>query len=336
LQKIREELGLIAGEKGDAVDSDFSGSGGGGGGSARDEQAEALQAEIDAYLEELERRESAVIDTLTGQLEGFGGAISSAVMEFGTFGLFLVAINEIMSGFMQVVGPLIEDVLQPVSLFLREIGAMLGTMLQPLLEAMIPIVTVLLEAFTFVQKSLLIGMAPIIQIVTELLVMLSPVIEGIGYVIGKLGEGFLWIYNNVIRHVGNGIMTVFNVVYNAVVAVANGFIAIYNKLVRDSKELSLIAYRDVKAGWAAAISADALTAMGSSAAVASYDDDYGGAYGGSYGGGTSVQQPSPIFVTLNFNSAVIGAGGMEDVGGFLVEAIQEYSGAGGVVTFLEV
>jgi len=181
-------------------------------------------------------------------------------------------------------------------------------------------------------------MAPIIQIVTELLVMLSPVIEGIGYVIGKLGEGFLWIYNNVIRHVGNGIMTLFNLVYNAVAAVANGFIAIYNKLVRDSKELSTVAYRSAKAGWAAAISADSLTSMGSAAAVASYDADYGGAYGGAsgaYGGGTSVQKPSDIFITQNFNSPVVGAGGIEEVGGFIVDAIQEYTGAGGVVTFLE-
>ena len=52
-----------------------------------------------------------------------------------------------------------------------------------------------------------------------------------------------------------------------------------------------------------------------------------------YGGNMSVQQAPDIYKTFQGN--IIGAGGMEEVGEFVVEAIREYVGAGGQVVWEE-
>lgn len=312
LMTVREELEKIAGIKSDAAGNTA------GGGTESTSATEAVD----------------MFGVITSGLEGFSAEIANAVTQYGAMGLVIVAVQESLAGFLAAAGPLIENVIQPISLYLRELGAMLGELIAPALQTLAPIIQTVMSAFSVIQKALLLKLAPVFQIVAQVFEMLTPVIQGVGVVIEKLGVGFLWIYNNVIRHVGNGIMTVFNLVYDAVVAVANGFISVYNALVGKKKEKALLAYRGLNQGWAPAISADTLASMGQTAAAASYESDYEGAYGGAHGGGTSVQH-AYYYLTLNFNSAVIGAGGLEEVGGFCVDAIQEYVGTGGRVTFLE-
>lgn len=159
---------------------------------------------------------------------------------------------------------------------------------------------------------------------------LAPVLEGLTPIIELLAEVLVWVVNWVIRPVSNAIISVFNMVLNTITWVANGFIDVYNMLVRKSKEKEKISYRNLDAGWMEEIS------MTDPAVAGSYEADYGSAYGGSYGGGTTVQQAPPINIYLNFNSQVIGAGGMEEVGAYVAQALEEHGYAGGAITFAEV
>ncbi|MBN2536260.1 MAG: hypothetical protein JXB88_25485, partial [Spirochaetales bacterium] len=54
-----------------------------------------------------------------------------------------------------------------------------------------------------------------------------------------------------------------------------------------------------------------------------------------YGGNVSVQQAPDIYIYQTFDGNIIGAGGMVEVGEFVVEAIREYVGAGGQVVWEE-
>ena len=54
-----------------------------------------------------------------------------------------------------------------------------------------------------------------------------------------------------------------------------------------------------------------------------------------YGGNVSVQQAPDIYIYQTYTGNIIGAGGMQEVGGFVVSAIQEYIGIGGKVEFIE-
>jgi len=55
-----------------------------------------------------------------------------------------------------------------------------------------------------------------------------------------------------------------------------------------------------------------------------------------HGGNVSIQQAPDIYIYQTYSGNIIGAGGMEEVGRFVVDAIQEYVGTGGKVEFYEI
>jgi len=102
----------------------------------------------------------------------------------------------------------------------------------------------------------------------------APIIELTTSLFMKLAEVMLWFYNNVIRHLLNGIITVFNLVFDVfhglvqvVTDVANAMIDFANKFRRESKEKDHISNplgdaRRMDEGWLDAISMEDLTATG--------------------------------------------------------------------------
>ena len=44
--------------------------------------------------------------------------------------------------------------------------------------------------------------------------ILAPVFELLAVVTGYVGDAFVWLYNTVLRPVGNGFITIFNLLYN--------------------------------------------------------------------------------------------------------------------------
>jgi len=151
--------------------------------------------------------------------------------------------------------------------------------------------------------------------------ILLPVFEAVGAVVEKLGEAFVWLYNKVIKPIGNFLIEAFNSIANGILRAVNGVISAINWafgwLGVDIQKLAL---RDADQGKLADISMSQVMA-GASSSVYS---------GSAPGSSTSVQQLN-INVYQYFQGNVIGDGGMESVGEFTVRALQAYSGAGGNV-----
>lgn len=205
--------------------------------------------------------------------------LGNAVKSFESVKAILDPVSVILQGAMDALQPLVDSILQPLLGGLRIIGGMLGSILAPVLEALIPIIQ-------------------------------------------KVGELFVWLYNNILVPIGNALITVFNVLANAVTGVANLVIDIINLF---GGKLSKLEYRSLDQGYLGKIDYNALVAAGSS---------YTGGSSSSTGSSTSAQSYNiSIYQTVQGN--VIGDGGMAELGKFCADAIGAYLGSGGSVAFLE-
>ena len=261
-------------------------------------------SKFDAKAAELERREmqreaeeEAAVEK-EDRLDQLFSSLSSGLDGFG---------GEILNLTSQfgVFGLVFAAINEVMSAFYAVVGPILGQVLKPISEALRVLGVILAN-------------------------ILIPILEALSPVIQALGEGLVWLFNNVIRHVGNGIITVFNLVYDAIAAVANGFISIYNALVRKSKEKDKIEYRSLDAGWMEEITMDNPVVTGS------YESNYGSSYGSVYGGNTTVTRVPDIYLYQTFNGPIIGDGGMEAFGALTIDGIKAYAGAGGDVSVMEV
>jgi len=151
--------------------------------------------------------------------------------------------------------------------------------------------------------------------------ILLPVFEAVGVVVEKLGEAFVWLYNKVIKPVGNFLIEGFNSIANGILRAVNGIINAINWAFGWlGVKISKVALRDADQGKLADISMSQVMAGTSSSAYS----------GSAPGSSTSVQQLN-INVYQYFQGNVIGDGGMESVGEFTINALKAYAGAGGNV-----
>lgn len=216
----------------------------------------------------------------SGWLSEFGAAISGGITQMS--GLFssvssinaiLNPMSTIMTAMMEVLEPVINEVLSPLVGILTTVGTLFGNVLAPALQIITPIIRI-------------------------------------------VAEGFVWLYNKILVPIGNGFITVFNAIYNAVAWVYNKVAWLWG---------GRLETRDLNAGHLQAISTDGLTQSGAS---------YTGAGGsGSTGSSTSVNSYKiEVYQTIEGN--VIGDGGMAAIGEFFVQAVQEYYGSGGKISLV--
>jgi hypothetical protein len=151
--------------------------------------------------------------------------------------------------------------------------------------------------------------------------IISPAFKFLGSITNILGKGFIWLYNKIILPVGNGFITVFNMLYNGLAWVINGI----------GKALSWLGvkmsmdYRSLNAGYLAEIGASDLTSAASS---------YTGSGSSTGGSSTSVQSVNiQYYQTIQGN--VIGDGGLASLGQYFVKAVEAYIGNGGTVSFVQ-
>lgn len=175
--------------------------------------------------------------------------------------------------------------------------------------------------------------------------ILAPWIETVGGLLEVLGRGFLWFYNNVLRHVGNVIISIFNIVQmaawgftQAIVNVVNSIIGLVNdvRTFFGKDPLALWqnplgeAPRDLNEGWLERISLEDFQRRS-----ADYGFDYTGPGSGPTGGdNTTVARQPDIYVYQTFNGPIIGAGGLEEVGRFIAESLIEYTNIGASVNVI--
>jgi tape measure domain-containing protein len=151
--------------------------------------------------------------------------------------------------------------------------------------------------------------------------IIAPLFELLGGVTGILGEAFIWLYNKIILPVGNGFITVFNMLYNGVAGVINGI----GKALRWLGVNMSMDYRSLDAGYLAEIGASDLTSAASS---------YTGSSSSTGGSSTSVQSVNiEYYQTIQGN--VIGDGGLAALGQYFVKAVEAYMGNGGTVSFVQ-
>ena len=215
----------------------------------------------------------------------------------------LDALGGFANSLMSTVGSLssIKSLLDPMSTILE--GVM--EVLEPVIDSILSPLVGILKIFGNVIGSVL---APVLQ-------WLTPIIE-------FLGETFVWLYNKILMPVGNGLIYLFNVVYNGIAGVVNGIITAINFLLGwMGVDIGKVAYKDLASGQMSAIDYGSLTESGST-------------YTGSGTSSSTSVDSVNITIYQTFEGNVIGDGGMESVGAFVVRAIQAYSGVGGNVSIV--
>lgn len=170
------------------------------------------------------------------------------------------------------------------------------------------------------------ALSPILGILTTfgrfLGSVIAPVFKLLGVVTEQVGKAFVWIYNNILVPIGNGLITLFNLIYNGFVSVINGIIWALNWI--PFVNIDYIPTRN--------LDADHLKPIGYSDVTASASSYTGS--GANTGSSTSVSSTNvTIYQTIQGN--VIGDGGMAALGRFLNDALTDFVGGGGRITFAE-
>ncbi|PKL28553.1 MAG: hypothetical protein CVV46_06145 [Spirochaetae bacterium HGW-Spirochaetae-2] len=262
---------------------------------------------------------SATVDGITGkgtkpgpngETTGFlSKFISSMKEQFGSSqlgGLFADAKGTLGSFISTIAGSLgtlgsFQAILSPLSTIFSGMMQVLSPLIDRILSPLIGILTIIGRTIGFI---------------------LAPVFELLAVVTGYVGDAFVWLYNTVLRPVGNGFITIFNLLYNGVAAVINGLGKALRWL---GVKINSMDYRDLEAGHLAEIDAASLTGAASS---------YTGGTSSASGSSTSVNSVR-IEYHQTIQGNVIGDGGLAALGEYFVRAVEAYMGNGGSVSFVQ-
>lgn len=228
----------------------------------------------------------------------------------GLYDMFTQTLPEVFGGVVNQIVPFITS-LSSVNQILNPLQTIMASMFETLAPVIDTVLAPVVGALKLVGQLLGGMLAPVIQ-------LLTPAIE-------FLAEIFIWLYNKVFLPAGNGLITVFNLVYNGIVAVLNGIaIAVNAVLGWAGVNMRTYEYKALNQGHMAEIDIGTLYETGTNGnAGTSYT-------GGGTGSNTSVQSVN-ITIYQTFQGNVVGAGGMEAVGEYVVDALRAYSGVGGAV-----
>jgi uncharacterized membrane protein YgcG len=221
--------------------------------------------------------DSSAISTILDMFKGIGPLVQS----LGSVTALLDPFGTILGGIMEVLGPVIDEVLAPLVGILKVVGHMFGAILAPAIRT------------------------------------LTPIIE-------LVSQGFLWMYNNVFIHIGNLLIKIFNGISITFAHLMNGLSWIIKTITFGLVDLGRVAVPSENRGMLSPIDMATLISAGSNGSSFT---------GGGTGSSTSVQSVN-ITIHQHFDGNVIGEGGLEQVGAFMVDAIRAYAGVGGSVQVL--
>lgn len=217
---------------------------------------------------------------------------------------------ELAKMFTDLSGVLSGGILQFVSMFssVSSVNALLN-----------PLTTIMTAMMAVLEPVLNQVLAPLVGILTTIGTLigkiLAPAIQILTPIIQLVTDGFVWLYNNVLIYVGNGIISIFNVLYNIVAGIHNAVSWLWG---------GKMEYKSLDSGYLQEISSDSVNQSGS--------NYIGGS--GSTGSSTSVNSYTiEVYQTIEGN--VIGDGGMASLGEFLVQALRAYMGSGGRIEIVE-
>jgi len=204
---------------------------------------------------------------------------------------------------------------------ISSIGAL--SSVQSILNPFATILEGMMEVLGPVIDSILSPLVGILKIFGNLIgSVLAPVLQWLTPIIELVGNIFVWLYNKVLMPIGNALIYMFNGVYNTIALVINGIIYAVNFLLGWlGVNIGTVAYKEQTSGFISEIDSGTLTESGTT-------------YTGSGSSSSTSVESVTINVYQTFEGNVIGEGGLEAVGAFVVKAIQAYSGVGGNVTIV--
>lgn len=179
----------------------------------------------------------------------------------------------------------IENVSKIMNPFQTILASVIETISGPLNTALQPIVNVMMNLGKIIGGILL----PVIQI-------LAPIIESIANI-------FIWLYNNVLIHFGNGVIFILNIMNNGIAFFWNGLADFLNWLLGwTGFHMERMEVRELDQGFLKPIGADSTKASETASS------------GGGGGGSAQYSQARNVVVNVQINSDVIaGEGGIRDL-----------------------
>ena len=261
---------------------------------------------------------------------GLGGAIgfqqpgalgdmgATAAEEFDAFIEGLLGATDGVMDFAAATDPLIGAFLM-ATMEIENLGKVLnplGTIFEGMLQVLGPVVNSVLAP--------LVGIFSIMgQVLGQTLVPLFQVLEP---VILLVAEVFLWLYNNVFRHVGNLLIGIFQIVGIAFAGFVNALFALIRFVT-----FGLVDFKDVPvptfgSGMLQKVSLDDLITSGTS------DQDFGG---GGIGSETTVAPAPNIVFTQNINGPNFIGTDTEELGEVTEQALFDFVAAGGSIRVLQ-
>jgi len=175
-----------------------------------------------------------VLESLGEMFQGTTGAAFSAAGASATAGgdplqNLMAGLGPVISAFTGLLGSLgmFQALMDPIGTILAGVMDILGPIIDTLLTPLVGILRIVGQTIGKV---------------------LAPLLEMLGPIIGYIAEAFVWFYNKVMKPIGNGLIAVFNIVYNGMMAVINGIIWAINLLLPKNKEIGYASYRELTAG----------------------------------------------------------------------------------------
>ena len=226
---------------------------------------------------------------MSGGLSGGIGSILPGVLKaFKGLGKLLPSILTSVLSLSSV-----AQLLSPLQTILTSVMDVIGPVINSILSPLVGILKV-------IGKTLGAVLIPVLQLITPIITLISKV--------------FIWSYNTIIRPIMNGIITIFNMVYNAHLAMFNGIVKVLSAISLPTgikiswsgisvkwKSLSSILglsedknYKDLDEGWIKKIDDGTLTDEGSSSSSSS-----------SSGASASYTAAKDVIVNIYYNNSYI-------------------------------
>jgi len=212
------------------------------------------------------------------------------------------------------------EVMSPAGDLLTSIFSKLGAFLPSvsnLIALLNPLQTIMSAAFEVLEPLLNNLLAPLVGILKiigyTIGKLLAPALEILRPIIEAIATLFVWVYNKIIVPIYNGIMYVFNMIYNGFAAFVNAILEIVDAI--PFVDVGRVSYRSADQGFLSEISLDTVASAGSTSSS-------GGS--ASYSAGTSV-----VIESLEINVGVVaGDEAMDDFSLMVRDHIAELSGLG--------
>jgi hypothetical protein len=217
-----------------------------------------------------------------------------------------------MDGFMEAIGPAIEEVIKPLVDMLNNVGRAIAEMVLPVLNAMYPIISTVANILNTLLAPFLSRVSAQMSWLSSVLTILDPILKAFATA--------LEVVQSPLRFVGDLLSW-----FGRQVRYAAGQLTFWTNA--DNVANPGAFSSDAFSGLSDRIAAIWAPNQGSFELAPPQTTDVGGV-----GSSTSIARAPDQYFYFTFEGPVIGEAGKAEVGQFFMQAVQEYAGVGGRVS----